>query len=548
MRYVRRTVAIVLCGVLAAVAVLTGASRKFYDDDPVWVERDTQDASKIRKWKIDEGVDIGINLFGKPGDPTPNVRAKSVNTVDEVPDSSWFTNRIGRRPLTLDDIVRGPNATTGPAPGRWMVTSSKIDGVTPGFTIEDALHELWFLKFDPPGYRAMATGSEVVVTKLLWALGYHVPESRIVFFRPEQLVVGEGAKFQAAEGKSRAMKLSDIDRLLQRADREADGSYRVVAARGLPKIGEFRFYGTNPDDPNDIIPHEHRRELRGYRVFAAWLNHVDSHAHNTLDALIKENGRAFVRHYLQDFGSALGSGGIAPAEYWEGSEYIVEPRETGKQMIAFGFSFPKWHTTDFYQSTSIGRLPRDNTQFDPERWKPRVPIQAFLRARADDKFWAAQKLMAFTDDMLRTAVGTGQFDDPTSEAFLVRALVERRDAIGRAYLPAINPITDPALDDSGVLTFRNAAVDAGFAKPPAAYRAVWFGFHNETDETRRIGETSGPATRLPSPSELPQADEFLEIELSVAGGAMPAWERPVRAYFRRQAPGWRLVGFERMPD
>ena len=52
---------------------------------------------------------------------------------------------------------------------------------------------------------------------------------------------------------------------------------------------------------------------------------------------------------------------------------------------------------------------------------------------------------------------------PNAEEFLVRALAERRDAIARAYLTAINPIADPVLDADGTLTFRNAAVDADFA-------------------------------------------------------------------------------------
>ena len=38
-----------------------------------------------------------------------NVRAMNVNTLDEVPDSSWFTNRIGRREIPLDELVRGPD-------------------------------------------------------------------------------------------------------------------------------------------------------------------------------------------------------------------------------------------------------------------------------------------------------------------------------------------------------------------------------------------------------------------------------------------------------
>ena len=63
--------------------------------------------------------------------------------------------------------------------------------------------------------------------------------------------------------------------------------------------------------------------------------------------------------------------------------------------------------------------------------------------------------------MIRAIVKAGQYSDPAAEAHLADVLIKRRDAIGRAYLPAINPIVDPALD--GALTFGNAAVQAGVA-------------------------------------------------------------------------------------
>src|SRR5207244_3501792 len=209
----------------------------------------------------------------------------------------------------------------------------------------------------------------------MWALGYHVPENHVAYMHKEQLVVGQGAKFTAPGGKPRAMRLNDIDALLERANRESDGSYRIVASKALPgkPIGRVRFYDTRPDDPNDLVPHEHRRELRGYRVFAAWVNHVDVKATNSRDMLVSENGRTFVRHNLIDFGSTLGSGGIAPRQYWEGYEYLVEPREVVKQMVAFGFYLPTWRTEDLYEARSIGRLAADNTRFNPDLWRPRVP-------------------------------------------------------------------------------------------------------------------------------------------------------------------------------
>jgi hypothetical protein len=540
--------AVALAGAMTSLG--SAASPRFYDDDPLWVERDTQDASGMKPLEVNLFVDLTYNVLtgrGKAG----AVRAHNLNSIDEVPDSSWFTNRVGRLPLTADDVAKGPDTSAGPAPGAWTVTSSKSDGVTPGFTVKDANGQRWFLKFDPPGYRAMATGTEVAVTKLMWALGYNVPENHIAYMRKEQLLVGKGAKFTPVGGKERAMRLADIDQLLARADRERDGSYRIVASKGLEgkPIGRVRFYDTRPDDPNDLVAHENRRELRGYGVFAAWLNHVDAKAINSLDMLISENGRSYVRHNLIDFGSSLGSGGVAPADYWAGSQYLVQPGSVGTQMIGFGFAFPNWHTTPFYEARSIGRLPKNNTGFNPELWKPRVPNQAFLHAREDDKFWAARKLIALTTDMLRAAVRAGDFRDPEAEDFLVRALAERRDAIGRAYLTAINPIADPMLDRSGVLTFRNIAVDADFARAPREYHAIWSRFDNATGAATPIAESTGRTTRLEAPAGLPDVPgSFIKVDVSGAGSAHSSWARPVSAYFRNVGDQWRLVGFERVPE
>ena len=551
-RILARRLAIGVTIALAISLVAAGAAPKFYDDDPVWIERDHQDASKVQPWKIDLVTNVLLNLFATPGDRRVDVRAQNLNTLDEVPDSSWFTNRIGRTPISIADLVKGPDLTPGPAPGKWTVTSSKSDGVTPGFTIKDQGGQVWFLKFDPPGYRGMATGTEVAVTKLMWALGYFVSENHIAALRREQLVIGEGAKFAPPGGLERPMRPTDIDHLLSRANRDPDGSYRIVASKALEGtiLGGFRFHDTRPDDPNDIVPHEHRRELRGYAVFSAWLNQFDANAINSMDTLVSVGSGAqkMVRHNLLDFGSTLGSGGAAPRQYWEGHELLIEPRRVRNQMLAFGFAPSSWRSLDVYEARSIGRLPRDNTRFDPEAWKPRVPNAAFNHARRDDKFWAARKISAFTNEMLQAAIGAGKFGDAEAEAFLVKALAERRDAIARAYLPAINPIVDPQLNESGNLTLKNAAVDAGVAAAPQDYRARWSVFDNATGQSRFLAETTGSATGIAMPKEVPTTPSvFVKIELSCQGGPA-SWQRPVHAYFRRMNSEWRLVGFERLPE
>ena len=101
-------------------------------------EPDSRDASNVEPWDIDLAVDLAINLFGHPGDPARDVRARNINTIDEVPDSSWFTNRIVARPVSVEEAVRGPVTGGGPAPGTWTVVHAKEAGFSPGFTIEDA--------------------------------------------------------------------------------------------------------------------------------------------------------------------------------------------------------------------------------------------------------------------------------------------------------------------------------------------------------------------------------------------------------------------------
>ena len=168
--------------------------------------------------------------------------------------------------MTAAEVATGTGyAATGPPAGQWTLASGKSDGVTPGFTILDAAGDRWFIKFDPPKWREMASGAEVVVTKLFHALGYHVPENYVTRLTRENLVVDERSTHHGRRRRRTPLTDQRLDRLLRMAAQESDGSYRVIASKALAgkPVGPFLYEGTRPDDPNDIVPHEHRRELRG---------------------------------------------------------------------------------------------------------------------------------------------------------------------------------------------------------------------------------------------------------------------------------------------
>jgi hypothetical protein len=544
-----------LAGILAATLVVahaspSGTGRKFYDDDPLAREPETQNASGVEAWKIDLIFDLAENLFSRPGDPAENVRARSINTIDEVPDSSWFTNRILARPVSTEEAVRGPITGSGPAPGTWSVARPKEAGAAPGFTLRDAKGDLWFVSFDAKGFPEAATGAILVANKIFWTLGYWQVENYLVSVRLDQLAIAESAKVTPPSGKERAMRVSDIEDVLRRAHQGPDGSYRAIAARAVPgkPLGGFRYYGTRPDDPNDVVPHEHRRELRALKVFGAWTNLSDMKAGNTLDALVTADNRATVRHYLQDVGSTFGTGANAPHDYDDGWEPLFDGGPTLKRLVTFGFYLQPWQTVSYVKQPAIGRF--EGTEFDPAGWTPRVPTAAFLRARPDDTFWAARRVMAFSDELIRAIVKTGHYSDPKAEQLLADVLIQRRDKIGRAYLGAVNPVVNVALDAGGTLTFDNAAVKAGVAPAPAGgYVIQWARFDNNTGEASALGtSTADAAGRSQSPAALPaEPGAYIRLEIRAVQPANASWGVPVHAYFRRDGSAWKLVGFERLP-
>jgi hypothetical protein len=515
----------------------------FFPDDPIAVDPESEDASAVRPWEVSDPYDFLENTFLKPGDRSPR-RALNVNTIDEVPDSSWFTNR---GPLDAATVARGPDTSDGPAPGPWTIVSGKSDGITPGFTIRDAEGTTWFIKFDPPQHPEMATGAEIVSTKLFWALGYHVPENHLATLRRDHLVIGARAGIRNATGQRRQITQSDVDDLLAQAARHDDGTYRVVASRALPgrPLGPFRYYGTRPDDPNDIFPHEHRRELRGLRAAAAWLNHDDSRSINTLDTLVERDGRRLVWHHLIDFGSTLGSASVQAQKARAGNEYIWEARPTLLTALSLGFWVRPWIKVRYLDLPALGRI--EAAFFQPETWKPEYPNPAFDNARPDDLFWAARRVASMSDEAIAAAVQAAAFSDVNATRYLTDVIIARRDKVGLAWLPAVNPLTDFALAADGTLTFRNAAVDTGRATPARAYRVQWSRFDNATHEASPIGPAETIAAAAVRAPQEARASAFLQVEVSALHDTHPSWALPVRVQFRRTADAWQLVGLQRMP-
>jgi hypothetical protein len=538
--------------VAAATASLLLASpalaQRFLADDPVWRDRDDLPIDEPGEIELNTPYDVVEHTFlvrsPRPGTIRP---AQNVNTLGEVPDSSWFTNRIGERPMSLEEIARGPNRGDGPdfrAP--WEVIRGKSGGITPGFTMRDGRGDVYFVKFDPPEYFGLSTGADVIGSRFFHAMGYFVPENWIVYFRDDQVRVAPGATMRVRGKKPQPMTDASLQALLRDVACLPDGRIRSVMSRAVPgrPLGPHKYHGTRPDDPNDVIPHEDRRELRGYRVFSAWLNHDDSRSLNSINAYVKKGDKGYLVHYLQDFSSAFGSGSdwrrrITPQNPRAGNEYVVELGPVAKTLFTLGIWERPWHGVRYEVYPQVGAIEADF--FDPDRWKPEYPNPAFDRMVPEDAAWAARIVSRFTDEIVRTIVREGDFRAPAAENHLVSVLLRRRDKVLQRYLGASNPLGSFRVEE-GALVFTNHGEDAKLAAVEG-YELEWFAFDNPTGATTSLGPASRTGDRsLPLPAG---GGDFVMARIRTISAAAPAWSRRVDVYVRTTPAPAAVVGVER---
>ncbi len=425
--------------------------------------------------------------------------AANINALDEVVNSTWFTNRIGLMRLSEAELTEGPahgsELFSGPDRSTpWTIIGAKTAGVTPGFRIKDARGDVWLLKFDPPSHPGMTIRSGVVTNLLFHAIGFNVPVDRLVKFTREDLVVAEGAMMRLPRVGEVPMTDANLDSVLTATKSVFDGEYHALASRyldGAP-LGPFDDQDVRKDDPNDTVRHQDRRELRALKVFAAWVNHFDTKMHNSLDMYVGVPGKGHVRHYLIDFASTLGAFGDQLVKRF-GYEYGFDTFPIMGRTLTLGMFEDTWVSLKRPAGLSeIGLF--DVATFEPAGWKPDLPHSGMANLTARDGYWAAKVLSAFTDEDLRLIVAQGHFQNPDAAEFLVATLAARRDKIVQYWFDRVPPLDFFTLTTEGI-DFRDLAAERGRAPAPdSRYRYRLAAVDSDRRNHREDGWTSWKET------------------------------------------------------
>ncbi len=391
----------------------------------------------------------------------PPAEARNVNAFDEVPDSAWFTNRIGVRKLPLEELVRGactPEDMLDPdtaKPGEFVIDQGKPNGASPGFRVKVGGKRKYMFKTDFVKEPERPSAAAVIGTALYSAVGFNTSCEQIVYADPKIFELKPGLKVTANDGVTRPFDQAALDKVIAEAGKRGEKRrFQASAWLGGYLLGPFKYEGKRSDDPNDVIPHENRRDLRGGRLLAAWLHHFDAREQNSMDswkavdANNPESSPGWVKHYYLDTSDCLGS-------LWDwdsvsrrmGDTYLLDFQDIGTDFVTFGAIERPWERKKMAKGMEMfGYFHWE--EFDPERWRNEYPNPAFSRATEHDNAWMARILSRFDRADLRAIVALGKFTNPEADEFLTEVLERRLQKILDRYLTRLSPLADLRIEGS----------------------------------------------------------------------------------------------------
>jgi hypothetical protein len=492
----------------------------------------------------------------------PPREARNVNAFDEVPDSAWFTNRLGKRKPSAEELLRGACRpedildANEADPSRWVIDQGKPNGASPGFRVKIDGKKKYMFKADLKEEPERPSAASAIGAAIYHAVGFNTSCEQIVYVDPKKMRLTPGLTFTANDGVTRAFDEKALERVIGETGKRGDAS-RFQASAWLPGylLGPFKYERTRSDDPNDVIPHEDRRDLRGARVLAAWLHHFDAREQNSMDSWIAldpkrpDSSPGYVRHYYLDTSDCLGSlWAIDGISRRLGHSYILDFGDVGQDFVTLGVPVRPWEREERAKEGSPGRMFGyfHWREFDPDAWKNEYPNPAFSRATEHDNAWMARILSRFDRADIKALVGLGKLTSPDAEEYVTLVLEMRLRKIVERYLLHLSPISDLRVDGGSVLCGVDLARRRG-ARPEGEFR-----YSAQTRagavrvDVKPEGEICMPLPHVAQDGGARDDDASRYVVVSITNGAAKG-RLDAHLYDLGPTRGYKLVGLER-PD
>lgn len=425
-------------------------------------------------------------------DPRRTPEAGDIDAFDRVVTSSWFAP------------TRAPSlagyATGEPKPPFARVTDDPLLDELELEVVDDAEGRRWQLSRDAPERARLRTASGAITSRLFHALGYPTAESHVI---------------------------------------ERDGA-RVLAidwgaAARVTWLGPTRPTSTRDDDDNDVLPHEDRRSLRALGVVAAWVGLSEVRPFMLRDVYVGEDGAGHVEHQVACVEDALGASVLLAAPRRDDDRPAKNPWIA---LGSLGFSAKEGADPAAAPFPGVGIFP---DHVDPDAMSLAVPFGPARDALPGDLYWMGRRIAAVPDATIAEAVRAGELDADAS-AYLVRALTQRRDEVGRWAMGLVTPLELRSSDERAIerglgvpvsIRLRDETIARGYARS-SSYAVELVG-----DDGHRVGApfeatARGAAVDVEVPPNALEGRDYLVVRTCAIAAAAP---RCMEVHLRRGADG-----------
>jgi hypothetical protein len=513
----------------------------FADAPPVTEIADDEAIDVPPRLEVNDVVEFSDLFLGRPliegMRPTRKPPPGDINSIDEVPTSSWFS------PLVVDEAASFEDAYApdGPPVPPFRVLLERAVSGSGGIPVIDGLGHRFELRRDPADRLEVRTAAAAISARLLRALGYFTPEVYISDAAEADFNAVVGAPFaQSIVSGTEPTDPDVVTRLLQKnlqdwleaAPAKKNGTYRFSATRWAPGIdvGRTAAAGLRRDDPNDHVAHEERRTLRALKVVGAWLGMLRFTPHDLRDVYLGAPGDGHIVHYLVVMDKSLGTEAIVGKRPEQRNEMLL----LGTLGFAPDPNIPP--TQRKYQA--IGAI---GEEVDPKEFRPGLPFPPMDRLDGADAFWIAKRIAGVGEELVLYAVRAGKVSNGTARRLLFELILARQKKVVEWGYAQTTPCDVEGWDEKGILV-TDRAVQAGFTEQkPMEYVVSYLDSGGETTNPGAVLGPEGARFVIPVPRAAFAKEGYAVVRLrSESGGkAAPRW---LEVHLKRDAKWTRILG------